>query len=74
MYSAFIDGYQSERKLTDNENEYFNSALRLAALRFWLSRLGDFHHAKEGEITSIKDPNHFKDILLNRQTMENYVN
>ena len=71
MYSAFIDGYQSERKLTDNENEYFNSALRLAALRFWLSRLGDFHHAKEGEITSIKDPNHFKDILLNRQTMEN---
>ena len=74
LYLEFIKGYQSEKKLTDNENEYFNSALRLAALRFWLSRLGDFHHAKEGEITSIKDPNHFKDILLNRQTMENYVN
>ena len=74
LYSEFIKGYQSERKLTDNENEYFNSALRLAALRFWLSRLEDFHNAKEGEITSIKDPNHFKDILVNRQTMENYAN
>jgi homoserine kinase type II len=74
LYSEFIKGYQSERKLTDNENEYFNSALRLAALRCWVSRLEDFHNAKEGEITSIKDPNHFKDILVNRQTMENYAN
>ena len=74
LYSEFINGYQSERKLTDNENEYLNSALRLAALRFWLSRLEDFHNAKEGEITFIKDPNHFKDILVNRQTMENYAN
>ena len=74
MSSEFIKGYQLERKLTDNENKYFNSALRLAALRFWLSRLEDFHNAKDGEITSIKDPNHFKDILVNRQTMENYAN
>jgi len=74
LYSEFINGYQSERKLTDNENEYFNSALRLAALRFWLSRLEDFHNAKKGEITFIKDPNHFKDILVNRQTMGNYAN
>ena len=42
LYSEFINGYQSERKLTDNENEYLNSALRLAALRFWLSRLKTF--------------------------------
>ena len=74
MYSEFINGYQSERKLTDNENEYFNSALRIAALRFWLSRLEDFYNAKEGEITTIKDPNHFKGILLDRQAMKNYAN
>jgi homoserine kinase type II len=73
LYLEFIKGYQSEKKLTDNENEYFNSALRLAALRFWLSRLEAFHDAKEGEITFIKDPNHFKDILVNRQTMETYA-
>ena len=74
MYLEFIKGYKSERVLTDNEQDYMNVALRLAALRFWLSRLDDFYNAKEGEITSIKDPNHFKNILLNRQAMENYAN
>jgi hypothetical protein len=74
IYLEFIKGYESERKLTENEQDCLNVDLRLAALRFWLSRLKDFHNAKEGEITSIKDPNHFKDILLNRQTMENYAN
>jgi len=74
MYLEFIKGYKSERELTDNEQDYMNVALRLAALRFWLSRLEDFYNAKEGEITSIKDPNHFKNILLDRQAMENYAN
>jgi homoserine kinase type II len=74
MFLEFIKGYRSERKLTDNEQEYLNVALRLAALRFWLSRLEDFYNAKEGEITSIKDPKHFKDILLDRQAMKNYAN
>ena len=74
MFLEFIKGYRSERKLTDNEQEYLNVALRLAALRFWLSRLEDFYNAKKGEITSIKDPKHFKDILLDRQAMKNYAN
>jgi len=74
MFLEFIKGYRSERKLTDNEQEYLNVSLRLAALRFWLSRLEDFYNAKEGEITSIKDPKHFKDILLDRQAMKNYAN
>jgi len=74
MYLEFIKGYESERKLTDNEQQYLNIALRLAALRFWLSRLEDFHNMKDGEITSIKDPNHFKDILVDRQRMINYAN
>ena len=34
----------------------------------------DVYAAKEGEIISIKDPNHCKAILLNRQVMENHVN
>jgi|TARA_B110000014_G_C20120674_1_gene593735 homoserine kinase type II len=71
--TEFTKGYQSERKFTDNEYKYFNSALRLSALRFWLSRLEDSYDAKEGELTNIKDPNHFKNILLDRQTMKNYV-
>jgi len=74
MYLDFIKGYQSERELTDNEHKYLNAALRLAALRFWLSRLDDFHNMKEGEITSTKDPNHFKDILIDRHIAGNYAN
>ena len=74
MYIEFLKGYESIRKLLNNEYDYLNNALRMAALRFWLSRLEDFHNAKEGEITSIKDPNHFKNILLDRQTMKNYAN
>ena len=66
--------FLAARKLLNNEYDYLNNALRMAALRFWLSRLEDFHNAKEGEITSIKDPNHFKNILLERQKMENYAN
>ena len=74
ILESFINGYQSIRKLTDKERKYFKTGLRLAALRFWLSRLKDFYNAKEGEITSIKDPNHFKNILLDRQAMKNNVN
>ena len=74
MYLEFIKGYQSERELTDNEQKYLNEALRLAALRFWLSRLDDFHNMKEGEITTTKDPNHFKDILIDRHIVRNYAN
>ena len=74
MCADFLRGYQSIRKLINNEYEYLNVALRLAALRFWISRLEDFHNSKEGELISIKDPSHFKNILIDRQTMNNHVN
>ncbi|MDC0183307.1 homoserine kinase, partial [Nitrosomonadales bacterium] len=74
MSIEFLNGYESIRKLLNIEYDYLNIALRMAALRFWLSRLEDFHNIKEGEITSIKDPSHFKNILLDRQTMKNYAN
>ena len=74
MFIDFLKGYQSIRKLINKEYEYLNVALRLAALRFWISRLEDFHNSKEGELTSIKDPSHFKNILIDRQAMNNYVN
>ena len=66
-FDLFLNGYQSIRKLQSSELKYLNNALRLAALRFWLSRLNSYHNVLEGETVSIKDPNYFKKVLLNRQ-------
>lgn len=63
---AFIDAYKKIRSFNDEENQAWNNILRLASLRFWVSRLYDFYHAEDGEITYTKDPNHFKKILKQR--------
>ena len=64
--NAFLDAYKKIRSFNDNEDRAWNNVLRLASLRFWVSRLNDFYHAEEGELTFIKDPNHFKKILKKR--------
>lgn len=64
LQQAFMDGYQSIRPLTAEEQAYLNTAHRAGCVRFWVSRLLDYHFPAEGELTFIKDPNVFRDLLL----------
>lgn len=65
LRDAFIKGYESVRPLSDEERTYFPIAQRAGCIRFWVSRLLDFHFPQSGEMTFIKDPNTFRDLLLN---------
>ncbi|QRN40636.1 MAG: homoserine kinase [Neisseriaceae bacterium] len=61
---AILAGYERIRALTDQEKEYFLIAKRSAAIRFWISRLLDFHFPVSGEITFTKNPDDFRNLLL----------
>ncbi len=63
----FIDAYNQVRPLLDIERETLPLMLRVAAMRFWLSRLYDQINPLAGELTYVKDPNIYRDILLLRR-------
>lgn len=69
LKTAFINGYQSVRPISAAEQAYFPIAQRAACIRFWVSRLLDYHFPQAGEITFIKDPNAFRDLLLSLKTV-----
>ena len=63
---AFLMAYQTIRYIEKNERNAWIYVLRLAALRFWLSRLQDKYFPRNGEITHTKDPDRFKAIIEDR--------
>ncbi len=67
-FSALLAGYQEVRVLGDDERAAWPRMLRAAALRFWVSRLFDWHFPRDGEMTYSKVPLPFEHILTRHRT------
>ena len=59
-----LSSYEKIRPLSEFEKQNMTAFLRLAALRFWLSRLSHQLSPRNGELTQTKNPLVFKKILL----------
>jgi len=64
--NAFLTAYAAERALTDDEQRLLPALLRAGALRFWISRLWDYHLPREAAMLTPHDPAHFERVLNER--------
>ncbi|MDD4887982.1 MAG: homoserine kinase [Thiomonas sp.] len=65
-HDALLHAYEAARPLQAAERALLPDALRAAALRFWTSRLADFHLPRDAHLLTPHDPAHFERVLRQR--------
>ncbi len=63
---AMLEAYQAVRPLCPAERQLLPAMLRAGALRFWISRLWDFHLPRDAAMLKPHDPTHFERVLRAR--------
>ena len=63
---SLLSAYETVRPLNASERALLPAMLRAAALRFWISRLWDFHLPREASMLKPHDPAHFERVLRGR--------
>jgi homoserine kinase type II len=61
--TAFVAAYDAERALSSIEIRLLPALMRAGALRFWISRLWDFHLPRQASVLKPHDPTHFERVL-----------
>jgi homoserine kinase type II len=64
--ATFVAAYHALRPLSGAEVRLMPALLRAAAMRFWLSRLRDWHLPRDAALLQPKDPSSFERILRDR--------
>lgn len=67
LASAWVKAYNQVRPFTNDEIQAWPLMLQAAALRFWVSRLYDFHMPRPAENLTPHDPTHFERVLKQRR-------
>jgi homoserine kinase type II len=66
-YGALVNAYRAARPPTQAEQTAWPAVMRLAALRFWISRLDDWYSPRPASQLTAKDPTHFERVLRSRK-------
>lgn len=64
--AAFLQAYAAVRPLAHAERSLLPAMARAGALRFWISRLWDYHLPREASMLKPHDPTHFERVLRQR--------